>query len=265
MKKLFHFATFSTVALPLFFCVCIMAACGKGASSSKEQVAATESGTETASAEVGEEGESMKAPKIEADASGLIRLSQCPTTYEKLEVAVSEDNTTVTISYDGREIQTISDPDEGLMATGENEGVHFMDANFDGYVDIFLGPGESRTYSTLLIWDKAAQQFKRVGTLGDPSFQNIMLYPSKKQVFEGGSGSWCSDFFSRRIWDGDNLKTEEELVVVSQADQYGEYEVENKYTLKDDQQNAILSTDDDSSLPAPWKSVLDHYLGNDMP
>ena len=47
MKKLFHFATFSTVALPLFFCVCIMAACGKGASSSKEQVAATESGTET--------------------------------------------------------------------------------------------------------------------------------------------------------------------------------------------------------------------------
>ena len=134
-----------------------------------------------------------------------------------------------------------------------------MDANFDGYVDIFIGPGESRTYSALLIWDATAKQFKRVGSLGDPSFQNVMLYPSEQFVFEGGSNSWCCDYFTRSIWEGGKLKTMEELYIVNDPEQYGEYEVENKYTLRDNQQKAILSTDDISKLPATWKSVLEKY------
>ena len=262
MKHPFHFATFLFVALPMAF---IIAACGKGENSSKKQASASENETEASAEAVGQVEERMKAPAIDPDAEGLIRLSQCPSIYDKMEVAVSEDNTSVSITYDGQQLQAITDADDGLVATGDGAAIHFMDANFDGFVDIFIGPGESRTYSTLLLWDVAAKQFKRVGKLGDPSFQNIMLYPSKKYLFEGGSSSWCSDFFTRSIWEDGDLKKIEELVIVSDAEQYGEYEVKNKYTLRDSQQEDILSTDDISSLPSPWKSVLDRYGYEDAP
>ena len=262
MKHPFHFATFLFVALPMAF---IIAACGKGENSSKEQASASENETEASAESVGQAEERMKAPAIDPDAEGLISLSQCPSIYDKMEVAVSEDNTSVSITYDGQQLQAITDADDGLVATGDGAAIHFMDANFDGFVDIFIGPGESRTYSTLLLWDVAAKQFKRVGKLGDPSFQNIMLYPSKKYLFEGGSSSWCSDFFTRSIWEDGDLKKIEELVIVSDAEQYGEYEVKNKYTLRDSQQEDILSTDDISSLPSPWKSVLDRYGYEDAP
>lgn len=262
MKHPFHFATFLFVALPMAF---IIAACGKGENSSKEQASASENETEASAEAVGQAEERMKAPAIDPDAEGLISLSQCPSIYDKMEVAVSEDNTSVSITYDGQQLQAITDADDGLVATGDGAAIHFMDANFDGFVDIFIGPGESRTYSTLLLWDVAAKQFKRVGKLGDPSFQNIMLYPSKKYLFEGGSSSWCSDFFTRSIWEDGDLKKIEELVIVSDAEQYGEYEVKNKYTLRDSQQEDILSTDDISSLPSPWKSVLDRYGYEDAP
>ena len=258
MKHLFNFTTFFSVV----FIVSITVACGKGASTSNEQVPVSENDTEA----IGQTAEeSMKAPVINPDASGFIRLSDCPTTYDKMEVAISEDNTTVTITYNGQQLQTLSDAEDGLVATGENPIVHFMDANFDGFVDIFLGSGESRTYSALLIWDAAAKQFKRIGKLGAPSFQNILLYPSKKYLFDGGSNSWCSDFFTRHIWENGDLKGVEELCIVSDAEQYGEYDVKNKYTLRDEQQKDILSTDDISSLPSPWESVLDQYGSADKP
>ena len=263
MKHPFHFNTFLFFAFSLTISVNLLTACGKGANSVKEQSSASENDTEATTGTGQTAKESMKAPDINPDASGLIRLSQCPTTYDKMEVAVSEDNTTVTITYDGQQLQTLSDPDDGFTATGEDNVIHFMDANFDGYVDIFIGPGESRTYSTLLIWDATAKQFKRVGSLGDPSFQNVMLYPSNQFVFEGGSSSWCSDYFTRSIWEEGKLKTMEELVIVSDAEQYGEYEVENKYTLRDNQQKVILSTDDMSMLPDPWTSVVEKYENNE--
>jgi hypothetical protein len=259
MKHLFHFSSIVFLALSLTISVNLLTACGKGANSVKDQSSASENDTEATTETSQTAKESMKAPDIKPDASGLIRLSQCPTTYDKMEVAVSEDNTTVTITYDGEQLQTLSDAEDGFTATGEDNVIHFMDANFDGYVDIFIGPGESRTYSALLIWDATAKQFKRVGSLGDPSFQNVMLYPSDQFVFEGGSSSWCSDYFTRSIWEGDKLKTMEELVIVNDPEQYGEYEVENKYTLRDNQEKATLSTDDISQLPATWKSVVEKY------
>ena len=260
MKHHFHFATLLFVAISMTISVNILSSCGKNANASKEQDSTTENGTEATNETAAQEADdSMKAPQIELDESGVISLSKCPTEYDKLEVAVSEDKTKVTISYDGQQIQTLSDPDDGLVATGDDAPIYFMDANFDGHVDIFIGPGESRTYSTLLVWNATAKQFKRIGSLGNPSLQNFMLYPTEKSVYEGGSASWCADYFTRSIWENGNLKTVEELSIVNDPEQYGEYDVEKKYTVKDDQQKVTLSTDDLSSLPVHWKNVLDNY------
>ncbi len=262
MKQQIHLATFFSVALPLALSACIITACGKAVNSSNEQNPASGNDTEVVAESA---GESMKAPVVTPDESGFIRLSQCPTAYDKMEVAFSDDNTTVTITYDGQQIQTLSDAEDGLVATGDDVPLHFMDANFDGFVDIFIGPGVSRTYSSLLVWDESEKQFKRIGRLGDPSYQNIMLYPSKKCVFEGGSNSWCNESFTRSIWEDGILKKVEELCVVSAVEQYGEYQVENKYTLRDGQQEDILSTDDMSTLPSPWGNFLVRYSSAEEP
>lgn len=262
MKQQIHLSTFFSVTLPLALSLCIVTACGKAVNSSNEQKLASGNDEEVVAESA---DESMKAPVITPDESGFIRLSQCPTTYDKMEVAFSDDNTKVTITYDGQLIQTLSDEEDGLVATGDDVPVHFMDANFDGFVDIFIGPGESRTYSSLFIWDESEKQFKRIGKLGDPSYQNIMLYPSKKYVFEGGSNSWCNESFTRSVWEDGNLKKVEELNIVSAVEQYGEYGVENKYTLRDAKQKDIISTDDMSTLPSPWGSFLVRYGSSEEP
>lgn len=198
----------------------------------------------------------MKAPQIKVDEAGLIGLSQCPQKHGTLSVTFNEDKTEANIYKDGQLLQTVTDADGGLVATGDNVPIHFMDANFDGWVDIFVGPGESRTYSTILLWNPDAKQFVRVGELGNPSLQNIILCPEEQTIYEGGSNSWCSSSFTRDSWQGNKLVTEVELTIVTDADQYGEYDVNNRYTLRNSEGKEILSTDDISQLPKEWMRVL---------
>ena len=115
-------------------------------------------------------------PKAEVtiNASDLLPLNQFPTTDELLSVEVSSDFTSATISLDGEVIQTVTD-EEGLVSIDDEATVHFLDANFDGFTDIFIGAGESRTYSTLLLWDDNTKQFVRIGELGNPDLQGFML------------------------------------------------------------------------------------------
>ena len=122
------------------------------------------------------------------DESDLMSLDQFPTVDEQLSVEVSPDFMEAVISCDGEKLQTISDED-GLISMGEEVApVHFLDANFDGHTDIFIEVGESRTYSTLLLWNTEEQQFHRVGTLGSPDLQGFKLCPAEKKVIEGEIG-----------------------------------------------------------------------------
>ena len=178
-----------------------------------------------------EEEQGVTAPKIEADASGLIGLDQCPTTNDRLRVEVSEEMDSAIIYLDNELLQTITDPDGGLVAAGGEPPIFFLDANFDGFADIFIGPGESRTYSTLLVWEPSKKQFRRIGKLSEPSLQNFLLCPETKSVFEGGSDSWCSFSFSRSEWENGNLKVLENITLVNDPEQYGENHVSDKYTL----------------------------------
>ena len=234
----------------------VITACNANATSSQEQATDSTATTETVAAEMPKEDVKMKAPEIETDANGMITLEQCPTTYEGLRVELSDDITKAFIYLDDQLLQTISDTDEEPLATDGDKSVHFMDANFDGYVDIFIGPGQSRTYSTLLLWDPAAEQFARMGLLGEPALQNIVLHPATKSVFDGGSASWCAIYFSRSIWEGGMLKKVEEVTNVNDPEQYGEYEVNAPYTLKDADGKVIAATDKASELPGVWKTIF---------
>ena len=199
----------------------------------------------------------MTAPQVEADENGLVWLGSCPDTDPHLAVKISDDFTTATIFYDGKEIQTVTDED-GLAT--DDAPVHFLDANFDGLTDIFIGMGESRTYSTLLLWDPEKQQFVRTGTLGTPSLQGFMLHPYSKSVVEGGSNSFCEFAVTRSLWEGNKLQPQDDLIIIYGAENYAMNGVQHKFTLKDPEGQALYSTETVEDLPELWTAIARVYL-----
>ena len=214
-----------------------------------EDLSAAEEPTDTATTY-------MKAPDIVPNANGFISLNQCPTSDPHLRVELNEEKTTATIYYDNELIQTLTNEEDPLATDGDEKLIHFIDANFDGFADILIGPCESRTYSTLLIWDDSTKQFFRLGTLGEPSLQNLKLHPSTKTLFEGGSNSWCCESYTRNIWKGGKIAVQEELIIVNEPEQYGEYEVSNQFTLRNANQEETASEASPTKLPELWQGLI---------
>lgn len=256
MKHLFPIRYIAPNAMVFTMALVLFTACAgktpKGQNQDSTAVAEATPADNTA-----QDADNMKAPKIEADANGIITLAQCPTEYEGLKVNVTDDVMKATIYQGNQQLQTIAGDDEEPLATDGDKSVHFMDANFDGYVDIFIGAGASRTYSTLILWNPATKQFQRLGVLGEPMLQNFMLHPASKSVFEGGSASAFAYYFSRSIWENSTLKKVEELICVNDAEQYGEYEVNAPFTIRDGEGNTIATFQKAGELPAQWKALVE--------
>ena len=195
----------------------------------------------------------MTAPQMQADETGFIYLDQFPKTDPHLTVKVSDDFTKAVISYDGKEIQTIEDEFE--LASDEAT-VRFLDANFDGMTDIYIGPGVSRTINSLFVWDEFEQQFQVVG---GSSLQNPMLHPETKSFIDGGSSSYCETDITRNEWMGSMIVMKEGLAIVLDPEQYGELDVKNVYTIKDDDDKVLYSTDNYKELPEMWQAIVGAY------
>lgn len=192
----------------------------------------------------------MTATPVKPDASGFIYLDQFLKTDPHLTVKVSDDFTTATIFYDGKEIQTIEDEDELIS---DEVTVRFLDANFDGQTDIYLGVGLSRTLNALFVWDEFEQQFQVVN---GSSLQNPMLHPATKSFIDGGSSSYCETDITLNKWNKSMIMAHENLAIILDPEQYGELDVEHRYTLKDDNDKVLYSTDEVKELPEMWQTIV---------
>ncbi len=192
----------------------------------------------------------MTATPVKPDASGFIYLDQFLKTDPHLTVKVSDDFTTATIFYDGKEIQTIED-ETGLVS--DEATVRFLDANFDGQTDIYLGVGLSRTLNALFVWDDFEQQFQVVD---GSSLQNPMLHPATKSFIDGGSSSYCETDITLNKWKKSMIMAHENLAIILDPEQYGELGVEHRYTLKDDNDKVLYSTDEVKELPEMWQTIV---------
>ena len=94
--------------------------------------------------------------------------------------------------------------------------------------------------------------------LGEPMLQNFTLHPESKSVFEGGSASAFANYFSRRVWENNTLKTLEELIFVNDADEYEEYDVDAPYTIKDSEGQTLATFSNASELPQPWRAIVEY-------
>lgn len=189
----------------------------------------------------------------------LVSLKTFPTTDAHLSVSVSEDRSQAVISRDGQVIQTFTDEAEGLVSIGDDVPVRFLDANFDGFTDIFIGEGESRTYSTLLVWNDKQKQFERIGSLGSPSLQGFMLDTGSKSVVEGGSNSYCEFYITRSFWENGKLIMKEQLTIITDPNEYIINGVKNKFTLRDAKEQGLCSTETSDALPKVWQEIVKAY------
>lgn len=197
--------------------------------------------------------------EVTINESDLISLNQFPTIDKRLYVEISPDFMVASIYRDGKLFQTVLDEEYGLVSAGDVAPVHFLDANFDGYTDIFIGEGESRTYSTLLLWNEKEKQFVRIGELGEPDWQGFKLCPNQKMVISGGSGSYCSFYITRSHFEGFELLQDEQLTIITDKLEYIAYGVHRKYTLQDANQKVLYSTEKSDGLPSLWQTIVKAY------
>ena len=130
--------------------------------------------------------------------------------------------------------------------------VHYVDANFDGYTDLYLGTGEDRTYNNILLWDNNKGRFIKVF----PKSGNYMPVPlfcaETKSIFTTGSVSAFSWFISEFKPKGNTLIQSETLEI--------EYDKNNKehYLLRqgDGDGHVVATYSQSRALPQHWQRVL---------
>lgn len=199
-----------------------------------------------------------KSPSLQpkTDKRGFYNVVDCPTSLSFIK-AISEqqkDDTYKVSIYRGRELaQTLY-----LDVTGGD--LYYLDANFDGIMDIFVGPAAPRNYSTILLCDDNSGEFEPIE--GEVLNGTILVNPSKKFLVSLGSGSYCSEYYTRYTWEGNRLVTTETLVEINDPKSYKEYGVKRRYTVvKGNNLDKISShktfeTNKKSKLPAEWRNII---------
>ena len=197
-------------------------------------------------------------PSCARNAEGLITLAECPTEHKQLSVKLNDDRTHLTIFYNGQVMQELDNDDEFTSPLADAEcPVYYLDANFDGHCDIFVGPGQSRTYSTLLLWNTKKEKFEPLEGSDGSCLQNIALDPVNKRVFDGGSSSYCEQDGDMMVWKGNKLNIVETLVIISDPTQYRANGVKYKFTVKNKNTGRLVkATNFEQNLPVRWRNYV---------
>lgn len=225
--------------------------------------------SDNASTEVAEDvkkdsvtAEPTETVEAETPAAKPMLLSACPTKDKHISVKLSkeaDDKQKAEISIDGKVIQTITDE---LFTDWYDQKpetfIHFVDADFDGNTDIFLGAGESRTYSTILLWKADKQRFERYGELGSPSLQNPVFSAADKAIYNGGSNSAWEQEYTKDVWKNGQLKTIEKLLYYENVKEYNGMNGESKkvYNLYDAAEKLVKASDNLKNMPEEWQNFL---------
>lgn len=197
----------------------------------------------------------MAAPVIELNGEGFFSIDDCPTTYEGLEIVKHEGEyglSSIDIMRRGQLLRTFRFTDDRNI---DRDDIHFLDANFDGYVDFFVGPAADRNYSALFLWDPEQSNFVRGYEDGDPIFNgDYVFHPASQKVYFTGSGSFSSNHAVRLSWQNYDLRSEEALTSEMLKSRLNE-DQPAKYVVRKGgwSGNIIFSTDDPNKIPAQWK------------
>ena len=196
----------------------------------------------------------LAVPAVNFDESGMFTVENCPTTHDVLEVVLNEGESAidlVAVFADDMPMTTIPLSDDYDITRNV---VHYLDANFDGYVDILVGPGCNREYSVLLLWDCDKNDFVLASNDGFVVFNgNFYFDPQRKAVYRMTSSSAFETTCTLMTWFGSDLQSEQTFLQVFDPTYYDSYRVTHRYTIRNYYSDEdIISTDNPSDISAPW-------------
>ena len=201
----------------------------------------------------------MIAPVINLDANGMYTIEDSPTTYEGLEVEphISGGSlTSVVMKRDGEQFQTIN-VNSSHFETITNV-VHFLDANFDNYVDFMVGSGECEQSSALFLWSPDESKFIQALSDGNLSFTggnsySFRFHPQSQKVYCGGYGDIDVQYLTS--WVGNDLRSEEDFIQAFTKSMYYD-NINHRYTILNHKtQKVIFSSDDPKQIPERWRKM----------
>lgn len=208
-------------------------------------------------------GNPLYVPAIALDINGLFSVDDCSTTHDLLEVVTHEGEyciDMVQIYADGMLMQSLPISENDAITRNM---VHFIDANFDGFVDILIGPGTNREYSALILWDREENCFVRATNDGFTVFNGDFFYqPESMVVYRRTSSCVAETTWTLMVWQGSDLQSEETFLQVSDPSYYDFYRVNHHYTVRNYYSDEdVISTDDPNQIYEPWDIFLN--FGNE--
>ena len=205
-----------------------------------------------------QESNPLAVPTIALDQYGTFTVADCPTTHETLEVKLLEGEygiIKVQIFAEGMLMQSLPIREEDAITRNE---VHFLDANFDGNVDILIGPGCNREYSALIMWDREENCWARGTNDGFSVFNGDFFYdPNRMVVYRRTSSSAVETTYTMMTWQGTDLQSEETFLIIGDKSCYDSYRVTHRYTIRNYYSDEdVISTDNPNEIFEPWDRWL---------
>lgn len=199
--------------------------------------------------------------QAKTDKNGFYKVLDCPTSpsYFKTTAERNEDEGVFNVNiYHGSILA------QTIKCDVTSADMHFLDANFDGNLDIVVGPATARNYSTILLWSEKKKQFVPTGV----EINGYLLVNPTSKIWAGmNSDGASSTMYQKYTWHGDKLVTDESILVFNNKSDYAAYGVTTKYTLingDDYYSNASvgcvkLRTNKLSKLPKQWQQIINSF------
>ncbi len=206
----------------------------------------------------------LAVPSVELDEYGFFTVADCPTTHDVLEVKLHEGEYCIDradIYADGMLMQSVPISEQDAIT---RKVVHFLDANFDGNVDILIGPGCNREYSTLILWDREENRFARASNDGFTVFNGDFYYePERMAVYRMTSSSAFETTYTLMTWQGTDLQSEELFLQVFDPSYYDFYHVKHRYTVRGYYTGEDIGSDNPNDISEPWDKWVITWNDND--
>lgn len=184
----------------------------------------------------------LKSRNPKTDVNGYYNLLDCPQSLPNVKVTEADDDGTMTVIINGNEVNK-------LTCVTSSYDVRFVDANFDGYYDLLIGPAIAREYSYLYLWDSKKQSFcPAIELNGD-----YIINPAKKQWASATPLSYCLTDFDIFRFEGNEIVYIESLNENSNPER-GLW----RYTISQGDLTK-LETNKKSRLPKRWRIILKEF------
>ena len=190
----------------------------------------------------------------------MYTLSDYPHTAGNMSVRLTKEDDKVAYIYEKGVLKQFFVADVWLWSDWydqeDQDLIHFLDFNFDGYKDIYIGRGESRTHNSVLLYNPSTDRYDLMEI--DHHMQDPIISPKEKAIYTGGSESACEFSYRKSVWKGHYLKDIEVMFYINNLSDYNETlnNRETVYTLLDANDNIILKTNELKELPPNWQKVM---------